>query len=120
MKRAALQAFCRSLPAVQRRLLGAPENILVYSVGGRNFAWFKTSEPERWRFSFRAGAERFVELTGMPGVRPARYMARFRWVTIIKVEEFNGVYLRELVRGSYAHAAQALSARRRRELGLGL
>ena len=61
-----------------------PGNILVYSVAGKTFAYFKTSEPEQWRFSFRVTADRFLELTDMPGVKPARYMGRFHGVTIIR------------------------------------
>lgn len=112
------KAFCRSLPATHERLLGEPSNILVYSVGEKNFAWFKTSEPERWRFSFRVTAERFVELTDMPGVRPARYMGRFRWITIVDVRSFPAAYLRELVQWSYDHTVQRLTRRRREALGL--
>lgn len=118
MNVAALKAFCRRLPATRERLLEPPYNILVYSVGDRNFAWFKTSEPERWRFSFRTSAERFLELTDMPGVKPARYMARHRWVTVVDVAVFPAAYLRELVRWSHAHAAAGLTRRRRAELGL--
>ncbi|WP_257388025.1 MmcQ/YjbR family DNA-binding protein [Tahibacter caeni] len=118
MNVAALKAFCRRLPATQERLLEAPYNILVYSVGGKNFAWFKTSEPERWRFSFRTTPERFLELTDMPGVKPARYMARHRWVTVVDVAAFPPAYLRELVRWSHAQAAAGLTRRRRTALGL--
>jgi predicted DNA-binding protein (MmcQ/YjbR family) len=114
----ALKAFCRRLPAARERLLDPPYNILVYSVGGKNFAWFKTSEPERWRFSFRTSPERFLELTDMPGVKPARYLARHRWVTVVDVAAFPEVYLRELVRWSHARAAAGLTRRRRAELGL--
>jgi hypothetical protein len=38
----------------------------VYTVGGRKFAYFKTSEPERWRFSTRVAPDRFIELTDVP------------------------------------------------------
>lgn len=113
-----VKAFCRGLRGSHERLLGEPANILVYSVGERNFAWFKTSEPERWRFSFRVTAERFVELTDMPGVKPARYMARFRWITIVDVATFPPDYLRELVTWSRDDAAGRLSRRRRAALGL--
>ncbi len=112
------KAFCRSLPASHERRLGEPSNILVYSVGEKNFAWFKTSEPERWRFSFRVTPERFVELTDMPGVKPARYMGRFRWITIVDVRTFPAAYLRELVQWSYTHTVQGLTRRRREALGL--
>lgn len=118
MNRQQLQAYCRRLRATEERDLAAPSNILVYSVGARNFAWFKTSEPERWRFSLKVSPERFLELTDMPGVKPARYMARFRWITIVKVETFPSDYLRELVDWSYRHALQALTRRRRQALGL--
>ncbi|HSX62861.1 MAG TPA: MmcQ/YjbR family DNA-binding protein [Tahibacter sp.] len=113
-----VKTFCRGLPATRERLLGAPENILVYSVGAKNFAWFKTSEPERWRFSFRVTPERFVELTDMPGVKPARYMARFHWITIVDVATFPAGYLRELVVWAHGRAAGGLTRRRRLELGL--
>lgn len=112
------KALCRGLAASEERLLGAPSNILVYSVGGRNFAWFKTSEPERWRFSFRVTPERFVELTDMPGVKPARYMARQRWITVVDVKRFPAAYLRELVQWSHAYAVGRLTRRRRSALGL--
>jgi predicted DNA-binding protein (MmcQ/YjbR family) len=112
------KAYCRSLPASHEPLLGEPSNILVYSVGEKNFAWFKTSAPERWRLSFRVNAERFVELTDMPGVKPARYMGRFRWITIVEVGGFPAAYLRELVQWSYTHAARSLTRRRREALGL--
>lgn len=98
---------------------GAPSNILTYKVGGKTFAYFKTSEPERWRFSFRATPDRFLELTGMPGVKPARYMGRYHWVTIVRVAQFQEDYLRELVQWSYDKALSQLSKGKQRELAAG-
>ena len=48
-----LRAFCRRFPSATETLYEEPYNFLVYAVGGRKFAYFKTSEPERWRFSTR-------------------------------------------------------------------
>jgi predicted DNA-binding protein (MmcQ/YjbR family) len=87
--------------------------VLVYKVGGRSFAYFKTSEPERWRFSLCVGPDRFLELTDVPGIKPARYMARFRWVTIVDVASVPADHLRELIAWSYAKALSGLSQRRR-------
>ena len=81
----------------------------MYAVGGKTFAYFKTSEPERWRFSLRVTPGRFLELTDMPGVKPARYMGRFHWVTIVNVQEFLSPYLVELVEASYRKALGSLS-----------
>lgn len=111
-----LKRFCAAFPAATKTLHGEPSNILVYAVGGKTFAYFKTSEPERWRFSFRATPERFVELTDQPGIKPARWMGRWYWVTVVDVRRVPEDYLRELVDWSYRRALDGLSGKRRREL----
>lgn len=104
-----LRQFCRNFPQVTETLHGEPYNFLVYSVGGRKFAYFKTSHPERWRFSTRVTPDRFIELTDVPGVKPARYRGRFGWITIVKVSTFPGSYLKDLVEWSYQRAVGSLS-----------
>jgi predicted DNA-binding protein (MmcQ/YjbR family) len=104
-----LKAYCRSLPGATESLYAAPYNFLVYAVGGRKFGYFKTSQPERWRFSTRVTPERFIELTDMPGVKPARYRGRYHWVTIVNVAAFPAAYLQELVQASYRRAYFELS-----------
>ena len=104
-------------------LYGEPYNFMVYTVGGRKFAYFKTSEPERWRFSVRVTADRFLELTDIPGVKPARYRGRFGWITIVDVSTFPAGYLTELIGWSYERASaargkvQARNSRRTMSLG---
>src|SRR5436190_10559279 len=56
---ARVKAYCRSFAGVSGTLYDDPHNFLVYAVGGRKFAYFKTSEPERWRFSVRVTPDRF-------------------------------------------------------------
>ncbi|MFL9925713.1 MmcQ/YjbR family DNA-binding protein [Herbaspirillum lusitanum] len=111
-----LKKFCNDLPAATSRLVAPPANVLVYSIGEKNFAWFKTSDPEKWRFSFRVSPDRFIELTDMPGIKPARYMSRFHWVTVVDVRSMPEAYLKELVQWAYEKALASLSARRRKEL----
>jgi predicted DNA-binding protein (MmcQ/YjbR family) len=112
-----LQRFCRAFPTAVETRYDEPYNFLVYTVGGRKFAYFKTSEPERWRFSVRVTPDRFVELTDMPGVKPARYRGRYGWVTIVNVSGFPAPYLRELVEGSYERARGPIGRARRRSIG---
>jgi predicted DNA-binding protein (MmcQ/YjbR family) len=119
MNVAQLKAFCRQFPGATEKLLGEPSNILVFSVGAKNFAYFKTSDPEKWRFSVRVSPDRFVELTGVPGVKPARYMGRFHWFTIVSVGSFPAPYLGELVEWSYLKARSGLSKSRQRALEAG-
>jgi len=111
-----LKRYCRAFAGSTETLYGEPWNFLVYSIGGRKFAYFKTSEPERWRFSMRVSPDRFIELTDFPGVKPARYRGRFGWITIVNVSGFPAGYLRELVDWSYRRALASLSKTRQSAL----
>ncbi len=103
-----LQLLCSKFPGATDVLYCEPSNILVYQVGGKKFAYFKTSEPEQWRFSMRVTPARFVELTDQPGIKPARYMGRFHWITVVDVARFPADYLVELVQASYQRAFDSL------------
>ena len=109
-----LKQFCRSFRGATETLYEEPYNFLVYAVGGRKFAYFKTSHPEQWRFSTRVAPDRFIELTDVPGVKPARYRGRFHWITIVSVSRFPALYLEELVEWSYQRAFASLSKSRQR------
>ena len=111
--------MCASFDGASSKLYAAPSNILVYSVCEKKFAYLKTSEPEKWRFSLRVTPSRFLELTDVPGIAPARYMARFHWVTIVRLNSLPPDYLAELVEWSYKKAVSALSGQRRAELTAG-
>jgi predicted DNA-binding protein (MmcQ/YjbR family) len=108
-----LKQFCRGFPGATEILYEEPYNFLVYSVGGKKFAYFKTSHPERWRFSTRVSSDRFIELTDVAGVKPARYRGRFHWITIVNVSSFPALYLTELVEWSYHKAFGSLTRVRR-------
>ena len=113
---AAVKELCSRYPGASSKLYGPPSNILVYYVGGRKFAYFKTSDPEKWRFSICTTPERFLELTDVPGIKPARFMAKFRWITIVDVGTVPADYLQELITWSYAKALSGLSQRRQSAL----
>ena len=112
-----LKRLCREFPEATETLYGHPYNFLVYAVAGRKFAYFKTSQPERWRFSVRVTPDRFVELTDIPGVKPARYRGRYGWITIVDVRAFPASYLKELVVASYQRVRGPLGRGRRRAVG---
>ena len=112
MNVARLRILCAGFPGAAERLYKEPYNILVCHVGGRTFAYFKTGQPERWRFSVRATPDRFLELTDRPGIKPARYRGRYHWVTVVKVQSVPEDYLAELVQWSYRKALGALSRKR--------
>ena len=108
-----LKSFCHDFPGAVCTRYGEPYNFMVYAVGGKKFAYFKTSTPERWRFSVRVAPNRFIELTDIRGVKPARYRGRYHWITIVSVRSFPALYLAELVQWSYDKAHASLSRKRR-------
>lgn len=116
---AAVKAHCAALPGATMKLFDDPTNVLSCKVGGKTFAYFKTSEPERWRFSVRVTPERFLELTSVSGMKPARFMARYHWVTIVDVRTVPPDHLRELIAWSYEHALRGLSKRMQRDIAGG-
>jgi len=103
-----VKEFCRLFSAVDEIEKKQPKNYLSYSLHGKKFAYFKTSEPEKWRFSLRVLPERFLELTDQEGIKPARYMHRFHWITIVTVESMDAAYLKELIIWSYHKALSNL------------
>ena len=111
-----LKAFCASLPGAEARQVGPPANILVYAVHGKRFAHFKTSQPEQWRFSFKVPSERFLELTDLPGIRPARWLGRYHWITVVEVSRVPAADLRAWVRWSHGEAVRKLPKRVRTTL----
>lgn len=111
-----VKMLCQSFAGVSEKDSGHPSNILSFLVGDKKFAYFKTSEPEKWRFSIRVTPERFLELTDQPGIKPARYMHRFYWVTIVNVRTMDEEYLKELVAWSYSKALSSLPKRVQAEL----
>ena len=111
-----VKKYCMSFAAVMEKDIGEPSNILSFSVYNKKFAYFKTSEPERWRFSLRVTPERFLELTDQPGIKPARYMRRFYWVSIINVRSVDEDYLKELIDWSYSKAFSGLPKKVQKEI----
>jgi predicted DNA-binding protein (MmcQ/YjbR family) len=111
-----VKAFCRTFSGATEKNIAPPINVLSYRVGEKKFAYFKTSEPEQWRFSVRVSVDRFIELTDQPGVKPAKYMGRFRWVTIVDVDDFHEDYLMALIESSYETAFRSRPKKQQREI----
>ncbi len=76
----ALRRHCAALPGATRDIKwGADE---VYSVGDKMFAVFRIDNGLARTASFKCDPGRFLELTDLPGIVPAPYLARAHWVQI--------------------------------------
>jgi predicted DNA-binding protein (MmcQ/YjbR family) len=75
-------------------------NDLLFKVGGKMFA-VTALEPAPVWLSFKASPEQFAELTERPGIIPAPYLARAKWVALENREAVTQRELGELLRTSY-------------------
>ncbi|HEX5787865.1 MAG TPA: MmcQ/YjbR family DNA-binding protein [Woeseiaceae bacterium] len=113
MNAAELQSLCLAFP-------GATENIQwgndrVFKVGGKMFACSGVDAGST--YSFKVDDERFLELTDCPGVVPAPYLARAKWVQVDPARcRLPAAELESLVRHSYDLVVAKLPKKLQREL----
>jgi predicted DNA-binding protein (MmcQ/YjbR family) len=113
---ASLRRVCASLPhALPERKWG---NVDTWLVRRRMFAVFVLDARGRTRdLWFKVDADRFLELTDRPGIRPAPYLARAGWVAIDDPSRHALLELRPLLERSYRLVVAGLAQRVQRELG---
>lgn len=113
MTPARLRKLCLTFP-------GATENIQwgndrVFKVGGKMFAC--SGLEKNSSYAFKVEEARFLELTDLPGVVPAPYLARAKWVHVEPAScELSDRELEALVRRSYELVFAKLPKKRQREL----
>jgi predicted DNA-binding protein (MmcQ/YjbR family) len=74
-----VREFCLSLPHTTEHIQW--EIDLVFKVGGRMFAVVPTEPGHLW-MSMKCSDEEFAELIERPGIIPAPYLARAKWVAL--------------------------------------
>jgi len=108
--------YCAALPAATQDVKWGAD--LCFSVGGRMFAvtWLKSGRAQG--FSFKVDDHRFLELTERPGIVPAPYLARARWVQVQSATALADAEAETLLARSHALVAARLTRTVQRELGL--
>lgn len=110
-----LEALCGHWPGVTRDIKWGAD--LVLSVGGKMFAVTPADGSEGGRISFKVADERFLELTDQPGIIPAPYMARARWISVTEPQRFGTAELQALILDAYTLVRARLTKRLQAELG---
>ena len=110
----AAKALCRSFPGCTEDTKW--DNDTVFSVGAKMFAVTNKDLPSRG-FSFKADDARFLELTDRPGIVPAPYLARAKWVYVSAEAGLDDAEFGALLRRSYALVFAKLTRKLQRELG---
>lgn len=92
---------------------------LVASVDGRMFAMLNLprSAHPGW-LHFKVEDDLFLALTEQPGIMPAPYLARARWVTVTEPRRYAQDWTVARLRRAHELVAARLSKKRQRELGL--
>jgi predicted DNA-binding protein (MmcQ/YjbR family) len=107
---------------VAAALPGATEDIkwgadLCFSVGGKMFCVFLLdAKKHATTCSFKVDVDRFLELTGVPGVIPAPYLARAKWVQVKPGHALGTNALNALIERSHALVMARLTKKLQREL----
>lgn len=110
--------------ALSVTLPGATEDVkwgadLVHSVGAKMFVvYLLDGQGIAQSCSFKVDDERFLELTTVPGVIPAPYLARAKWVQVKTPHGLAADDLDALIRRSHALVAAGLTKKLQREIGL--
>lgn len=93
-----IRELCLLLPGTTEEILW--KNDLVFKVGGKMFVCMGI-EPGSF-FSFKCPERSFLELTELPGIVPAPYLARASWVQIDPVLcQLESSEIERLIRQSY-------------------
>ena len=99
---------------------GATEQVqwgddLVFKVGGKMFAVVPLEPSPAW-LSCKASPEDFRELVEIPGITPARYLARAQWVTLEAEDVLPAAEVKRLLARSHALVVARLPRKAQREL----
>lgn len=94
-----LRKFCLSLPHVKEDVKW--ENHLCFLIAGKMFAMASLDKVSKVRLSMKVSAEKFAELTELPGVIQAPYLARGQWVALEEFSALRDTEIKELISESY-------------------
>ena len=109
-----LRDFCRKLPAVTEDIKWGHD--LCFSIAGKMFCVAALDGP--LSVSFKVKDEEFDELSTSPGIRPAPYVARYKWVLVEDVNRLNRKEWEHYVRQSYGLVKDKLPKKLAKQHGL--
>src|SRR4051812_47765670 len=112
----AAKALCRTFPGCTEDIKWGAD--LVFSVGEKMFAVTGNASPATG-MSFKVDDDRFLELTDRPGIIPAPYLARAKWVYVEKASALSDKEAAALLRRSYELVFAKLTRKLQREIGEG-
>src|ERR1700675_657570 len=111
-----LRKLCLSFPGATEQIQWGDD--LLFKVGGKMFA-VAPLEPAKVWISFKATPENFAELTERPGVLPAPYLARAKWIALESQDALLAAEIAQLLRASYEMVLAKLPRKMRDSIARG-
>jgi predicted DNA-binding protein (MmcQ/YjbR family) len=108
-----LRKICIAFPGATEQIQW--EDDLVFKVGGKMFAVARL-EPARVWLTVKADPEAFAELTERPGIIPAPYLARAKWIAVESPDALPHTEVADLLRKSYELVCAKLPTAKRQSL----
>lgn len=109
-----LRDFCRALPAVTEDIKWGHD--LCFSVANKMFCVASLEGP--LSVSFKVKDDEFDELSSSQGIRPAPYVARYKWVLVEEMNSLNRKEWEHYIKQSYDLVRAKLPKKVAREHGL--
>jgi predicted DNA-binding protein (MmcQ/YjbR family) len=93
-----IRNLCLSFPQTTEQIQWG--EVLVFKVAGKIHALTVLQPAKTW-LTFKVSPENFAELTERPGIIPAPYLARAKWVALETKDALSPDELAQLLRESY-------------------
>ncbi|NVJ69659.1 MAG: MmcQ/YjbR family DNA-binding protein [Alphaproteobacteria bacterium] len=117
MNRVDFDAYCSTLKATTNVVQWGGSS--VWKVGGKIFAICSHWGPvDRDCISFKCAEHSYQVLCELPGVVPAPYLARAKWVQVQSNEALTDDDVKSYIEKAHALIAAKLTKKQQRELGL--
>jgi predicted DNA-binding protein (MmcQ/YjbR family) len=111
-----LRELCLSFPGTTEQIQWGDD--LLFKVGGKMFAVTPLVPAKVW-ISLKASPENFAELTERPGILPAPYLARAKWVSLESADALPDAEIAGLLRESYELVLAKLPRKMRESVAKG-
>jgi predicted DNA-binding protein (MmcQ/YjbR family) len=112
-----IRKICLGFPGVTEQIQW--EDDLLFKVGGKMFA-LTPLEPSRLWLCLKADPEEFAELTERPGIIPAPYLARAKWIAIESADAVSAAEAAGLLKKSYEMVLTKLPKGMREKIAAGV
>ena len=118
MKLEDISSYCLSLPFVTSGIKW--ENVLVFSICQKMFLLIGQDKQAKPMVSFKCSHSLFLELTEIPGIIPAPYLARCQWVAVQNLDLFEDSYFCELIKNAYGLIYSGLPKKTKMKLNVNI